>query len=164
MATTKTQYDTVANITITLASITTGSARESASQDNSSNQYLDALVALTIKLATGGTIGADKKIYVYAAGSIDGGTVWPDNVTGSDAAITLLSPTELKLIGVIEAGAYVSPGTITFKSEPFSVAQAFGGILPQRWSIIVLNSTNITFDATEGSFTKKLQGIWAQTI
>src|SRR5437879_5583039 len=160
MPTIKSQYDTdgVA-ITITLASLATGAARESASVDNSSNLYLDALVQLKIKLQSG-TPGSDKRVYVYAAGTADGGTTWPDAVTGADAAITLNSPTQLKLIGVIEAPT--SAGT--FISEPMSVAQAFGGILPKKWSIIVQNMTNMTFSATEGDHTKKYQGIWAQSV
>ena|SRR2546429_2604587 len=156
----KPEYDTdgVA-ITCTLASLATSAARESASVDNTSNLYLDALVQVKIKLQAG-TPGSDKRVYIYAAGTVDGGTTWPDAVTGADAAITPNSPTQLRLIGVIEAPT--SAGI--FISEPMSVAQAFGGVLPKKWSLVIQNMTNITFSATGSDHTVKYQGVWAQSL
>jgi hypothetical protein len=39
----------------------------------------------------------------------------------------------------------------TYTGGTFSVAAAFGGILPQKWGIIVLNSSGGTFDASTAS-------------
>lgn len=145
------------SITITLASLTNNSARESNSVDNTTNLFLDALVMLKIKTGAGALAG-DQVVDIYAAGTVDNGTSWPDTVTGSDAAITLNSPTQLKLIGSIQ----VSATATTYKSEPLSVAGAFNGILPAKWSIIVVNRTGATLDATGGNFLLQYQGIQAQ--
>lgn len=159
MATTiETQYGANGQtVTITLASLGNGNARESASQSNTSALYLDVLFMLKIKTGAGALSG-DQLVNIYAAGSVDAGTTWPDTVTGADAAITLNSPTQLKLIGSIQVAAT----STTYKSEPMSIAAAFGGILPEKWSIIVENKTGATLDATEGNFSKLFQGILAQ--
>lgn len=165
MPTIKTQYGTEAQtITCTLASLATATARESTVVDNTSNQFLDVLVTVRITLANGGTIGSDKKVYVHAYGTVDAATpVYPDKVTGADAGITLDVPTQLKTIAVIECGSYVTASVITFTSEPVSVAQAFGGILPSHWGIVVENKTNIAFTAGESDKKKIYQGVYAQT-
>lgn len=168
MSTIKSLYGTDAQaITITLASLANGSARESTAIDNTSNVYLDVLAQVGIDLADAGTIGSDKKVYVYAYGTVDDAPytpMYPDRVTGVDAAITLDSPTQLKLIGVIECGSYVTVTKTIFTSEPLSVAQAFGGILPERWGIVIENKTNIAFRAAETNQKKLYQGVYAQTV
>ncbi len=148
-------YGTSTTITISPASLTEGSSRESTALDNTSNKYFDALVYVSIKLQSGSP-ASDKSIYVYAYGSEDG-TNYTDNATGSDAAITLRSPTNLKLIGVI---ATPDSGALTYKSHPMSVAKAFDGILPRKWGIAVQNKTNITLDATGGNHAASYTGIY----
>ena len=91
MATTKVAYASSASLTITLNSLGNGSARESTAIDNSSNLYLDAHVRVSI---SAGSVSGAPLVSVYAYGSEDG-SVYPDPVTGSDAAITLENPTVL---------------------------------------------------------------------
>jgi hypothetical protein len=155
MANVKLEFGTTTDITITLASLTTGSSRESTAIDNSSDKFEDAEVYLAIKLPTG-TPGSDKSIYVYAYGSADG-TNYTDNATGSNAAITLRTPTNLRLIGAI---ATPDSGGLTYKFVIGSVAAAFGGLLPPKWGIVVQNATNLTLSSTEGDHTKKYRGIY----
>jgi hypothetical protein len=143
----KTAYGTQGvAITITPGALGNGSARQSASVDNTTNLYLDALVTVTIKTPSSG-IAAPKVVNVYVAGSIDG-TTWPgggsgnnDGVTGSDATITLESPTNLTLLGVVN----VPTASQTVVSEPMSVSQALNGAplagLPPKWSIILDNES-----------------------
>jgi hypothetical protein len=146
-------------ITCTLASLTTGSARESAAIDNSANLYLDAFVRLHFALQTG-TPASDKVVNLYAAGSEDG-TNYTDNATGADAAITLRSPTNLVLIGAINTP---DAGALTYKSHPVAVSPAFGWTLPTKWSIVVENRTNLTANATEGNHAKAYNGVYATSI
>lgn len=157
MATLKTAYSGSLGVAIscTLASLASASARESAAVDNQTNLYIDALVEVTVKLQAGSP-ASDKAVYVYAAGSVDAST-WPDAVTGSDAAITMNSPTQLRLLGVI----FAPTASTTFKSEPMSVASVFGGVLPPKWSIVILNKTGIALSATEGDHAKIYTGIYA---
>ena len=84
---------------------------------------------------------------LYAYGTVDGGTTYTEGATGSDAAITLTSPTNARIIGIINIVA----NSTTYTGGPFSVAAAFGGTLPQKWGIIVLNSSGGTFDASTAS-------------
>jgi hypothetical protein len=144
--------------TITLASLASASSRESTSIDNSSNKYLDALVMLQVKFANT-AIGTDPWVYVYAYGTVDGGTTYPDAVTGSDAAITLNSPTNLRLLGAVSAIQ-----NLTRKGGPWSVAACLGGVLPERWGIVVRNSSGIALTGTEGDHAKLYQGVYETVV
>lgn len=141
-------------ITVTLASLTTGSARASAVVDNATNKFLDALVQIAIKTGGSGT-AATGYVNIYAYGTANGGTDYGENATGSDAAITLVSPTNLRLLGTLNC---VSNST-TYKSNPMSVASAFRGSMPEKWGIIIENQTGGTLDGTEGSHLKVYQGL-----
>lgn len=145
-------------ITCTLASLTTGSARSAAAVDNSSNLFLDALVQIQIKSGGSGTASTGY-VNVYAYGTVDGGTTYAEGA-GTDASITLTSPTNVKLIGRLNVVA----NSTTYKSEPFSVAAAFGGVLPDHWGIIIENQSGGTLDSTEGNHLKLYQGIQVQSV
>ncbi len=136
-------YGSVQNITITLANLADAAARQSVSVDNAVNLFLDAMVSIAIQLAAGAPAG-DKKIEVYAYGSVDGST-FTDNASGSDAAITLRVPTNLQLLGTIECP---DAGGLTYKGIFPSVATAFNGLLPYKWGIVIVNRTGLAFAAT----------------
>jgi hypothetical protein len=156
MAVTKVTYASSANFTITLASLASSATagRESSAVDNTSNLYLDAIVQVKVALQAGSPAN-DKKVYVYVYGSEDGST-YTDNATGSDAAITLRVPPNARLLGVIECP---DSGALTYESQPWLVAQAFGGLLPRKWGIIVRNYTGLTPSATESDHSYKYTGI-----
>lgn len=146
-------------ITITLASLANNGARQSDVVDNTSNLFLDALVFLVIKSGASGT-AATGYVNLYAYGSVDNGTNYSDGASGSDAAITPTSPPNLRLIGVVNVVANAT----TYRAGGFSVAAAFGGVLPQKWGIVVENKTGGTLDSTEGNHAKLYQGVFAQTV
>jgi hypothetical protein len=148
-------------LTITLASLAQAAARSSLAVDNTTNLFLDALVQLQIELAAG-TPGSDKAVYVYAYGTVSSATEdWGDTeIDGTDKAITMDDPPNLRLMGAINAPT--SAGV--FESVPMSVAAAFGGVLPRKWGIVVHNQTNIAFHATEGNHLKRYQGILGQSV
>jgi len=156
---TKVTYGTSTAITITLASLAQGAARECTAVDNTSNLFLDAIVYVAVKLQTG-TPGSDKQVIIYAYGSEDG-TNYTDNATGTDAAVTLRSPANLMVIGVI---ATPDSGGLTYKSNPMSIAKAFGGVMPRKWGIVIENRTNVTFSATEGDHVHTYTGITLTTV
>ncbi len=155
------KYGTEAQaITCTLASLASaaGAGREGTVIDNTSNLFLDALVMVRVVLQSG-TPGNDKRIYVWAYGTVDAATpVYPDAITGADAAITFNSPINLRLLGIIEAPT--SAGT--FNGGPWSIAQLFGS-MPEKWGIAIQNYTNIALSATESNHKKLYQGVYAQT-
>lgn len=144
-------------LTITLASLANNSARASAAVDNSSNLYSDVLLFLKLKSAGSGTVSTGY-VNVYAYGSVDGGTTYSEGVSGSDASVTLTSPPNVRLIGVV---AMVATST-TYYSPVMSVASAFGGVMPASWGIIIENKSGGAFDSTEGNHAKLYQGVLAQ--
>jgi hypothetical protein len=86
-------------------------------------------------------------VNVYAYGTADGGSNYTESATGTDGSITLVSPTNLKLIGTISTPAI----STTYKAGPFNVAAAFGGVLPEKWGIVIENNTGQSLDASVGS-------------
>jgi len=152
----KTGYGSDAQtITITIASLANAAARESTVVDNTSNKFEDALVGIKIKSGGSGTASTGQ-VYVYAYGTADTGTpTYMDNVTGSDAAITLTVPPNLRLIGILNVVA----NSTTYKGL-FPVARAFDGILPEKWGIVIQNNCGGTLDATGSNHAAFYQGIY----
>jgi hypothetical protein len=146
MATNKIAFATSTAITITLNSLADAAARQSASVDNTTNLYLDALITVQATLAAGSPTG-DKAIYIYAYGSEDG-TNFTDNASGSDAAITLRVPTNLYLLGTIQTP---DSGGLLYKSHPLSVARAFNNKMPRKWGIAVLAKAGVALAGSGNS-------------
>jgi hypothetical protein len=147
MASVKSAYGTNNQaITCTITSLGNTNQRQSTAIDNTSNDWLDALVFLKIKSNASG-VSATGFINVYAYGTADGGTTYTDGATGTDGSITLTSPPNMRLIGVINVVA----DSTTYEAGPFSVAQAFGGILPDHWGIVVENLSGAALDGTTAS-------------
>lgn len=150
-----------AAITITIAPGSAGladaAARESTHLNNETDLFVDALVGGKVKTGdTGVSTTGYCNIYAYA--TCDGGTTFTDTCTGSDAAVTLTSPPNVKLIGVINCVANAT----TYEFGPFSVAAAFGGVLPAEWGIVIENKTGHHLDNTEASHDFWYQGIYGQ--
>lgn len=146
-------------ITCTLASLANAAARASTAVDNTGSLYLDALVQITVKSGAS-SVSSTGVVNIYAYGTADGGTTYAEGITGTDAGITLTSPPNLLLIGSINVVANAT----TYKSEPFSVAAAFGGVLPDHWGIVIENQSGAALDATEGNHKKVYQGLQMQVV
>lgn len=152
----KVTYGTNTSMTLTTTTMSNATYRQGPVIDNSSDKYVDALVQLTVVPATSGT-GSTGHIIAFAYGTVDGGTTYPDNVTGTAGDLTPYSPVGLVPIGVIPCNA--NSGTqASFKSNPMSVARAFGGILPQKWGIVYMNLSGATLPAS--SISASYQGIY----
>ena len=162
----KMAFGSSTTIACTLASLASGSARCSAAVDNTTNLYFEALLYLAIQLQTGTPAGSNV-INVYGYSSQDGTNYTGDSTseaTGSDAGITLLSPTNMKLLGVISVPATATAGR-TFK-QSFWVAAGLGSPLwlPSKWGFIVDNETGITLNATEGNHQKTYSGVYSTSV
>lgn len=159
MANIKIEYGTASQgITCTLASLADNAARECTAIDNTSNKFVDAIVYLAIKLATGTPVN-EKAIFVWFYGTEDG-TNYGDNASGADAAVTLRSPHNFRGPHVINTP---DAGALTYKAIIPSVAAFFGGVLPPKWGFVVENQAGIALDSTEGNHTKEYRGIY-QTV
>lgn len=146
-------------LTCSLAPAGTGlannGARESTVVDNSTTLYNDVLVFIKIKAGAASTV-ATGYINIYAYGTVNNGTSYSDNVTGTDAAITLVVPPNLRLIGIMNVVANAT----TYNSPVMSVAAAFGGVMPEKWGIVIENKCGGALDTTEGNHAKLWQGVY----
>lgn len=155
MSTTKAAYTTAASMTITLNGLANGSARESTAVDNTSNLFLDAHLYVAVTLAAG-TPSGGIDVYMYASAD---GTNFDENVTGSDAAITPRSPSNLVLLGRIQTE---TAGGLVWKKSFLSIALAFGGVLPRKWGIVIVNNTGLAFAGSGNAVS--YSGIHATTV
>lgn len=162
MASIKTEYGSVQALTITLASLADSATagRESTAVSNTTDKFLDVLVSARIKPQNSGSISAPSAVLFYVAASIDGGTDYPDAVAGTgDAAVTINSPHQLKLLGVINVAAI----NVSYKGGPWSVAQLFGGKMPEKWVIVAINDCGTALSATGSDHFVKYQGVYASS-
>lgn len=139
MADIKNEYNTGADLTITLASLANGSGRASTSRDNSTGKYLSADIRVQITTGASGT-SATGYVSVYLIRSEDG-TEFDDGFSGTDGAYT---PVNALLLGTINAVA-----NSTTYHKVFDTAE-LGLSLPVEWCIGIVNSTGGTLSATAG--------------
>lgn len=145
---------TATTITVTLTSLGSGAARQSAAVDNTSNRYLDAEVRVTTKGASAANVTT---LDVYAYGAAESTTpVYTDGASGSDAAFTAANR-----LNAVQVGQVVMNGTTAVTAGPWSLAQAFGGNVPQKWGLIFVNNSGDALSATAGDHVVVYQGITA---
>jgi len=141
---------TVVTHTITLASLASDTSlvagREGTAIDNAAtDDAIDAMVGG--KVTTGTSPTAARQIEIWLAGSYDG-TTFSGGATGSDANLTPSEKTLLKLLQIIPTG---NTSNKTYQWGPFSVAQAFGGCMPRKWSVFIVHNTGVALNATSGN-------------
>lgn len=157
------QSMTVTNLHSLASSATAGWT--SASVDNSSNLYLNALVMVHIA-AVNTAPGSDQAIYLFAYGSTDGSiftsTGTSGGAVGTEGSLTFPSVATLPCV-------MPSLGTIPYPVQnkaldagPFSVAACFGGVLPQYWGVALVNYAGFTFAASGN--TVKYRGVYNTVI
>lgn len=132
-------YSAVQTMTVTnlhsLASSTTA-GWQSTAVDNTSDVYEDALLQVVLDFANTAPAN-DKAVYVFAYAALE--TTYSNPASGSEGTITLTNITNtgqnLRLVGVIP---YHTQDEVA-ESAVFSVAAAFGGSLPPKWGIVIMN-------------------------
>lgn len=163
MATVTPNYASSAAITITLTSLADGGYRESAGVSNTTNKYMDAVIGGSIQV---GVVTADGVISLFAYGSADAGGIYSGGLAGTDETITWgTTPAsssvegfnQLRLLGVVSVDTTDDNNDIEFSG--MSVAGAFGGIMPEKWGIVVLNESSIALNATGTNNEVHYQGI-----
>lgn len=155
MADIKTAYGASVNMTVTNLHSLGSSATagwQSAVVDNSDSaaKWLDVLVQVVLDFANTAP-GSDKCVYVYAYGGI--GTTYSNPATGSEGAITLANIStnaqNLRLIGRVE---YTTQDEVA-ESSPMSVAAAFGGVMPAKWGLVIMNFSGAALAASGNTVT-----------
>jgi hypothetical protein len=150
MVETKITYATPVVMTIGLDATPLGTSptfilgRESTEVDNSSNLYVDAII--TGKITTGATT-ADTQINIYVWGNHETiATNNLDTLDGTDSDETL---DDVGHLNMFKLGAVIPVLDTTARSfiiPPFSIAQLFGGIMPEFWGLFVSHNTGVALD------------------
>lgn len=147
MATATPNYAATASITLTATSITNGSYRQSTVVDNSSNKYMDVLLGGSIQAGTTPTAGGTLEIWAYGERDDGGGTSqYTAGCSGSDSAYT--ADGEEDELFPVYAVTVDATSDQDYEWGPVSLAQAFGGILPRKWGLVLKNSSGATTNAT----------------
>lgn len=158
MATTTVTHAAAGTVTLTQTSLTDGSYRQSTVVDNDTNGYLDAQVGGSVQTGTTPTVDTTIKVLAYA--SYDG-TNYTAGCSGTDGAYT--ADGEEGLLKTLEVIKVDATSDQDYVWGPVSVAQAFGGILPVKWGIVILNSTGATLNATGTNNEIQFTGITLDT-
>jgi len=163
MAESKVKYAGSNDITITLASLAINGWRQSTAVNNTVNLYLDALVGGSTRV---GAVTVAGTLDIFAYGAWDASTNYSGGLDGSDATVTwgttpasssVLGYLQLQRLGVIDVAATDDDNEIEW--GPFSIAAAYGGVLPSRWGIVVKNATDIALNSSQGVAAIKYDGI-----
>lgn len=149
----KEEYAASSSLTITLTSLATSSTwltgRQSTAVDNTTNKYLDYLLAGFIKVGTPAISTGEIRVYVVA---LENDSTWPDVFGASDAGVSILSAGMgsgyLKLAAVMSVDSTTASRIYYF--GPVSVASLFGGAVPKKWVAFVTHNTGANLDATAG--------------
>jgi hypothetical protein len=159
MATISMDYSAAQTVTITLgdgsAGLANGAYRQSSVVDNTTNKFVDALLGGFIRTGSvAPTVNSTIDVFVY--GTYDG-TNYTSGCSGSDAAYTADGEEdELRFLTAIT----VDTSTDTpYVFGPVSVAQAFGGVLPSKWGVVVRNGTGQALDVTAADHEIKFIGV-----
>ena len=145
MSTIRTQFGPVTNFTLTLNGLASGSGRSSAKVENQNNRYIDAICQFKLKTVAGSP-GDRYAIYLFAWGSADDVIpAFPAGITGVDepifAALETLSLRPVGSVYVANSGPLITP--------PFSLAPAFGNVLPPVWGVLAINRCGMALDAAD---------------
>ena len=140
MADIDTSYGTKAAITITLTSLADGSSRQSTTWDMTSGNAIDFFVMCQ----TNGQSGGVDYCYLNVFGGLDTtSNEFTDNAGASDAAFTTANILNSPMLGSIKMNAATAVA-----AGPYSIASAFGGLLPAEGGIIVNNESGAALSAT----------------
>ena len=154
MANIKTEYAASSALTMTSLNTLASSSgftagAESTAVDNTSNKYLDFLLAGNI--ITGTTPVVSTNILVYVIGMLEDST-WPDVFDGTDSAETITSSGVRDGFAKLAASIVVSAtSNVTYPFGPVSVAQLFGGRLPKKFVVFVTHNGTAALNASAGT-------------
>lgn len=150
MTTASPTFGTLVTHTITIASLASDAnllaGRAGTQIDQiSTDDAIDAAVGGQVTTGTTPTTGKQIEIWAYA--SYDAADI-NDIITGSDANVTLVTKSTLRLLTIIPT---IATSNQVYRWGPFSIAQAFGGTVPSKWGIYIVHNTGVALNATAGN-------------
>lgn len=153
MATTNVKYNSAGTaLTITLNSLAASATvgRQSTVVDNTSNLYDDAMVTVVVSTSAS-ALASPNAVYCYLTGEFDAVPNYDQDsavVGATDAGYTIDAPSNLRLAAIINCST-----SSKVYNKSFSVAQAFGGVMPSKWALVVVNNTGQTLLGSGNSAT-----------
>lgn len=134
----------------------TGVASSAASTVGATANAVDHLVEVTLTSPATFTGSATTQVNLFVYGSIDG-TIWSgmgantgniELIDGTDKTITWGgNGNNAKFLGTVQMPVSASAASVVYKSEPLSVAAAFGGTLPAKYVIVAQNQAGAALPA-----------------
>ena len=121
-----------ARTSLTVSGLSTLTANNYATSDAfncTTDDPLDVIVEVAV---TPGSVSGNRQAVVFALASLDG-TLYQTGNTSADEAV------------MNYVGALPLPSNTTLQRKMFSVAAAFGGVLPAYFKIVVKNDCGSTF-------------------
>ena len=154
MATIKEAFGTATTFTKTNANLATSTTAGWMSNaiDNTSTLADDALV--NIELAAVNTAPANSKaIFLYAYALVDGsGSAYTSTgdgtPSGSEGTLTFPDVTTLPVVMPLLGVVPYPVQNKAINGGPFSVARCFGGVLPPKWGVAMINHSGMTLSVT----------------
>lgn len=147
MTTTSISYGASTAMTITLTSLASSSTllagRESTAVDNTSTLAVDYIVGGKTRAGAGTPIAGVIEYWAY--GSYDG-TTYSGGASGSDAALTFAS--EKTNLALLYSQPTDTTASHTYEWGPYSIASAFGGVVPKKWGIYIVHNMSAALSAT----------------
>lgn len=125
--------------TTALNSLASGTYVSCGTITHNTNQPLDVLIEVT---ATPGTVWSNKQLLVFAKASLDG----TNQTTGPETGTSTVDEPNLFFVGVLPLNT-----NSTSQTRIFSLAAAFGGVLPYASEIVVRNDCGAALNASGGS-------------
>lgn len=139
----RTKFDAVANFTITLAGLASGSARQSTIVANANNRAA-ALIYLRLESGNAPAAGTIYELYLIRDDGVT--NIRTDGAGAADAAITIVNA---QLIGTI---VVTNAANTNFYGD-FDTAPL--GPLGPKWGIAIRNSTDQAMNAVEANHLKE---------
>lgn len=164
----KIAYASSAAITITLASLSSGSAqvwtsgRESALQDNTTNKYVSGTI--TARVTTGTTPTADRQIRIYAYRVLNDTPVYPNGLAGSDAAATITSANHLELIPLLGTAFVTATSNSSYDFPNLPTLEQTFGIHPWKWGVYIAHDTAVALNSTAGNHIITYRGAYFTVV
>lgn len=163
MASYKLAYSSSAAVTISPASTATSGTLtagvESDAIDNTSNLYIDYLLAG--KITTGTSPTNDTHIQVCVVGIMDDST-WPDVFDGTSSVETVtMAKIKNSICKVVADMTIDGTSNQAYPFGPVSVARAFDGTMPKKFVVFVTHNTNVNLNSTAGNHTLFVTGVYA---
>lgn len=139
----KPSYGTATTITITDNALATDAnllaGRQSTAINNETDLADDALLGGTI--LTTGTPTANTVIEVWVFASWNGGTNYSAGAGASDANFSPATTGSKNLMALAAVIVQTDTTARTYSFGPISIAQLFGGTMPDRWGVYIVHNT-----------------------